>query len=100
MPRAGWHSPRLPPHCPAPPQHLNYDLTKSYLDLVATYVSLVLLLARTEDRRLLIGTYHCAHEMTHGTRWVAQPLPHTPPHPVPPSAAGQSPTPSLALSPQ
>ncbi|XP_063997067.1 nck-associated protein 1-like isoform X3 [Pogoniulus pusillus] len=47
--------------------HLNYDLTKSYLDLVATYVSLVLLLARTEDRRLLIGTYHCAHEMTHGT---------------------------------
>ncbi|NXE30419.1 NCKPL protein, partial [Ardeotis kori] len=47
--------------------HINYDFTKSYLDLVVTYVSLVLLLARTEDRRLLIGMYHCAHEMSHGT---------------------------------
>lgn len=54
----------------SPPQHVNYDFTKSYLDLVVTYVSLVLLLARTEDRRLLIGMYHCAHEMSHGTRWV------------------------------
>ncbi|NXL68851.1 NCKPL protein, partial [Chordeiles acutipennis] len=47
--------------------HVNYDFTKSYLDLVVTYVSLVLLLARIEDRRLLIGMYHCAHEMSHGT---------------------------------
>ncbi|NXN92888.1 NCKPL protein, partial [Rhinopomastus cyanomelas] len=46
--------------------HINYDFTKSYLDLVVTYVSLILLLARTEDRRLLLGTYHCAHEMSHG----------------------------------
>ncbi|XP_035169210.1 nck-associated protein 1-like, partial [Oxyura jamaicensis] len=46
--------------------HVNYDFTKSYLDLVVTYVSLVLLLARTEDRRALIGMYHCAHEMSHG----------------------------------
>ncbi|XP_071655950.1 nck-associated protein 1-like isoform X1 [Patagioenas fasciata] len=47
--------------------NINYDFTKGYLDLVVTYVSLVLLLARTEDRRLLIGLYHCAHEMSHGT---------------------------------
>ncbi|NXW52211.1 NCKPL protein, partial [Nyctiprogne leucopyga] len=47
--------------------NVNYDFTKSYLDLVVTYVSLVLLLARIEDRRLLIGMYHCAHEMSHGT---------------------------------
>lgn len=46
--------------------HVNYDFTKSYLDLIVTYVSLVLLLARTEDRRVLIGMYHCAHEMSHG----------------------------------
>ncbi|KAM4880931.1 LOW QUALITY PROTEIN: nck-associated protein 1-like [Sylvia borin] len=46
--------------------HINYDLTKGYLDLVVTYVSLVLLLARTEERRLLLGLYHCAHEMSHG----------------------------------
>uniref|UniRef100_A0A803Y4V5 NCK associated protein 1 like n=1 Tax=Meleagris gallopavo TaxID=9103 RepID=A0A803Y4V5_MELGA len=47
-------------------RHVNYDFTKSYLDLIVTYVSLILLLARTEDRRLLIGMYHCAHEMSHG----------------------------------
>ncbi|XP_065596615.1 nck-associated protein 1-like isoform X2 [Cyrtonyx montezumae] len=47
--------------------HVNYDFTKSYLDLIVTYVSLVLLLARTEDRRVLIGMYHCAHEMSHGS---------------------------------
>uniref|UniRef100_A0A8C3V2H1 Nck-associated protein 1-like n=1 Tax=Catharus ustulatus TaxID=91951 RepID=A0A8C3V2H1_CATUS len=46
--------------------HINYDLTKGYLDLVVTYVSLVLLLARTEERRLLLGLYQCAHEMSHG----------------------------------
>ncbi|NXD17257.1 NCKPL protein, partial [Nothocercus nigrocapillus] len=47
--------------------NVNYDFTKGYLDLVVTYVSLVLLLARTEERRVLIGLYHCAHEMIHGT---------------------------------
>ncbi|NXJ13959.1 NCKPL protein, partial [Odontophorus gujanensis] len=47
--------------------HVNYDFTKSYLDLIVTYVSVVLLLARTEDRRALIGMYHCAHEMSHGS---------------------------------
>ncbi|XP_005532912.1 PREDICTED: nck-associated protein 1-like [Pseudopodoces humilis] len=46
--------------------HLNHELTKGYLDLVVTYVSLVLLLARTEERRLLLGLYHCAHQMCHG----------------------------------
>ncbi|XP_062367057.1 nck-associated protein 1-like isoform X2 [Cinclus cinclus] len=46
--------------------HINYDFTKGYLDLVVTYVSLVLLLARTEERRLLLGLYQCAHEMSHG----------------------------------
>lgn len=63
----------------SPPQNVNYDFTKSYLDLVVTYVSLVLLLARTEDRRLLIGMYHCAHEMSHGTRWVGCPHQLSPP---------------------
>ncbi|NXA43326.1 NCKPL protein, partial [Eudromia elegans] len=47
--------------------NVNYDFTKGYLDLVVTYVSLVLLLARTEERRVLVGMYHCAHEMIHGT---------------------------------
>ncbi|XP_006035394.1 nck-associated protein 1-like [Alligator sinensis] len=47
--------------------HLNYDFTKNYLDLVVTYSALVLLLARIEDRKVLIGLYNCAHEMLHGT---------------------------------
>ena len=84
------------------PQHVNYDFTKSYLDLVVTYVSLVLLLARTEDRRLLIGMYHCAHEMSHGTRWGAsggptRPVPTAPAHRGWPR--GLSPTP-VSPSPQ
>lgn len=63
-------SPLSPPltACPLPCQRINYDFTKGYLDLVVTYVSLVLLLARTEERRLLLGLYHCAHEMSHGAR--------------------------------
>lgn len=65
--------------CPPHPQNVNYDFTKGYLDLVVTYVSLVLLLARTEDRRLLIGLYHCAHEMSHGARWGCCPHGLSPP---------------------
>ncbi|PKU27455.1 nck-associated protein 1-like [Limosa lapponica baueri] len=77
--------------------HVNYDFTKSYLDLVVTYVSLVLLLARTEDRRLLIGMYHCAHEMSHGTRWIGCPQRGCPHWGCP---QGPSPTPCVPLSPQ
>lgn len=52
-------------------QHVNYDLTKNYLDLIVTYASLILLLSRIDDRKAVIGLYHCAHEMIHGTRSVA-----------------------------
>ncbi|KAJ6644723.1 hypothetical protein lerEdw1_013617 [Lerista edwardsae] len=47
--------------------HVNYDLTKNYLDLIVTYASLILLLSRIDDRKAVIGLYHCAHEMIHGT---------------------------------
>ncbi|XP_038199249.1 nck-associated protein 1-like isoform X2 [Arvicola amphibius] len=46
--------------------NLNFDFTRSYLDLIVTYTSVILLLSRIEDRRLLIGMYNCAHEMLHG----------------------------------
>uniref|UniRef100_A0A452R1A8 NCK associated protein 1 like n=1 Tax=Ursus americanus TaxID=9643 RepID=A0A452R1A8_URSAM len=46
--------------------NLNFDFTRSYLDLIVTYTSVILLLSRIEDRRVLIGTYNCAHEMLHG----------------------------------
>ncbi|KAM5332875.1 nck-associated protein 1-like [Glossophaga mutica] len=45
---------------------LNFDFTRSYLDLIVTYTSVILLLSRIEDRRVLIGVYNCAHEMLHG----------------------------------
>uniref|UniRef100_A0A8C0R4L4 NCK associated protein 1 like n=1 Tax=Canis lupus dingo TaxID=286419 RepID=A0A8C0R4L4_CANLU len=46
--------------------NLNFDFTQSYLDLIVTYTSVILLLSRIEDRRVLIGMYNCAHEMLHG----------------------------------
>ncbi|OBS77371.1 hypothetical protein A6R68_16212 [Neotoma lepida] len=35
--------------------NLNFDFTRSYLDLIVTYTSVILLLSRIEDRRILIG---------------------------------------------
>ncbi|XP_078619670.1 nck-associated protein 1-like isoform X2 [Branchiostoma floridae x Branchiostoma japonicum] len=44
----------------------NYDLTKGYLDLIISYVSLMLLLARIDDRKAVLGLYNYAHDLTHG----------------------------------
>uniref|UniRef100_A0A8C4YL58 Nck-associated protein 1-like protein n=1 Tax=Gopherus evgoodei TaxID=1825980 RepID=A0A8C4YL58_9SAUR len=52
--------------------HVNYDLTKNYLDLVVTYTSVILLLSCIEDRKALIGMYNCAHEMIQGSGGVVQ----------------------------
>uniref|UniRef100_A0A671E263 NCK associated protein 1 like n=1 Tax=Rhinolophus ferrumequinum TaxID=59479 RepID=A0A671E263_RHIFE len=46
--------------------NLNFDFTRSYLDLIVTYTSVIFLLSRIEDRRVLIGLYNCAQEMMHG----------------------------------
>ncbi|CAG0916090.1 unnamed protein product [Notodromas monacha] len=43
---------------------VNFDLTKAYLDLVSTYVSLMLILSRVEDRKAVLGLFNVAHEMT------------------------------------
>ncbi|XP_066472263.1 nck-associated protein 1-like [Tiliqua scincoides] len=45
---------------------VNFDFTKNYLDLIVTYASVILLLSRIDDRKAVIGLYHCAHEMIHG----------------------------------
>lgn len=42
---------------------LNFELTKNYLDLVVTYVSLMILLSRVEDRKAVLGLFNAAHEM-------------------------------------
>uniref|UniRef100_A0A1B6E8D2 Membrane-associated protein Hem n=1 Tax=Clastoptera arizonana TaxID=38151 RepID=A0A1B6E8D2_9HEMI len=44
---------------------LNFELTKLYLDLVVTYVSLMILLSRVEDRKAVLGLFNAAHEMVH-----------------------------------
>lgn len=45
---------------------VNFDLTKGYLDLIVTYISLMILLSRVEDRKAVLGLFNTAHEMTHG----------------------------------
>ncbi|KFM78035.1 Nck-associated protein 1, partial [Stegodyphus mimosarum] len=44
----------------------SFDLTKNYLDLIVTYMSLMILLSRVEDRKSVLGLFNTAHEMTHG----------------------------------
>nr|CAD7393237.1 unnamed protein product [Timema cristinae] len=44
---------------------LNFELTKAYLDLVVTYVTLMVLLSRVEDRKAVLGLFNAAHEMVH-----------------------------------
>ncbi|KAH8356123.1 hypothetical protein KR093_006451, partial [Drosophila rubida] len=42
---------------------LNFELTKNYLDLVVTYVSLMIVLSRVEDRKAVLGLYNAAYEL-------------------------------------
>ena len=45
---------------------LNFDLTRLYLDVVAIYVRLLILLSRVDDRKAVLGLFNAAHEMVHG----------------------------------
>ncbi len=45
---------------------LNYDLTYNYLELISTYVSLMILLSRVDDRKTVLGLYTIAHEIVNG----------------------------------
>lgn len=49
-------------------QTVNYELTRAYLDLVTTYVALMILLSRVEDRKAVLGLFNAAHEMVHNQR--------------------------------
>lgn len=44
---------------------VNFELTKNYLDLVTTYVSLMVLLSRVEDRKAVLGLFNAAFEIVH-----------------------------------
>ena len=45
---------------------INFDLTKAYLDLVTTYVCLMILPTRVEDRKAVLSLYNLSHDMIHG----------------------------------
>lgn len=45
---------------------INFDLTKAYLDLVITYVSLMILPSRVEDRKAVLSLFNLSHDMIHG----------------------------------
>lgn len=49
-------------------QKLNFELTKGYLELCVTYVSLMVLLSRVEDRKAVLGLFNAAHEMMNNQR--------------------------------
>jgi NCK-associated protein 1 len=46
---------------------VNFELTKHYLDLVTTYVSLMVLLSRVEDRKAVLGLFNAAYEIVHSS---------------------------------
>lgn len=46
--------------------NINYTFTKSYLDLIVTYFSVILLMSRIDDRKTLTALYNCAFEMLQG----------------------------------
>lgn len=46
---------------------INFDFTKSYLDLITTYTSVIITLSRIDDKKALVGMFNCAHEMTNGS---------------------------------
>ncbi|XP_013407784.1 nck-associated protein 1-like, partial [Lingula anatina] len=41
----------------------NFDLTKNYLDLIVTFVAIMILVSRVEDRKAILGLFYVAHEM-------------------------------------
>ncbi|XP_066564392.1 nck-associated protein 1-like [Amia ocellicauda] len=52
---------------------LNFDFTKNYLDLIVTYTSVIIMLSRIDDKKVLVGMYNCAHEMSNGNTDPAYP---------------------------
>ena len=51
-------------------QSLNFDLTRAYLDLIVTYISLMVLIARVEDRKAVLGLFNYAYEAQNGRRYM------------------------------
>ncbi|KAL5007330.1 hypothetical protein ScPMuIL_016136 [Solemya velum] len=52
---------------------LNYDLTKNYLDLITTYICIMILVSKVDDRKVVLSLYNCAHEYLNGAGDMAFP---------------------------
>ncbi|KAK6318722.1 hypothetical protein J4Q44_G00099330 [Coregonus suidteri] len=52
---------------------VNFDFTKNYLELIITYTSVIFMLSRIEDKKVLVAMYNCAHEMSNGSSDPAYP---------------------------
>ncbi|OQV13186.1 Membrane-associated protein Hem [Hypsibius exemplaris] len=44
----------------------NFDVTVKYLELIAKYVSLMIILSRVDDRKAMLGLYTAVHELANG----------------------------------
>ncbi|XDV52257.1 hypothetical protein PO909_021001 [Leuciscus waleckii] len=45
---------------------INTDFTKNYLDLIVTYASVIFMLSRIDDKKLIVGMYNSAYELSNG----------------------------------
>ncbi|KAK6320863.1 hypothetical protein J4Q44_G00078390 [Coregonus suidteri] len=45
---------------------MNFDFTNTYLELIVTYTSIIVMLLRIDDMKVLVSMYNCAHEMPNG----------------------------------
>ena len=48
-------------------QTSNFDLKRSYLDLVTMYVCIMVLVSNVDDRKVVLSLYNVAHEYLHGS---------------------------------
>ncbi|KAG1934383.1 nck-associated protein 1-like [Pimephales promelas] len=46
---------------------INTDFTKNYLDLIVTYASVIFMLSRIDDKKLIVGMYNSAYELSNGS---------------------------------
>ncbi|CAB1315575.1 unnamed protein product [Coregonus sp. 'balchen'] len=52
---------------------MNFDFTNTYLELIVTYTSIIVMLLRIDDMKVLVSMYNCAHEMPNGNSDPAYP---------------------------
>lgn len=46
-------------------QTVNFDLCRAYLDLITTYVSIMIMICRVDDRKAVLALFSVAYEILH-----------------------------------